>query len=1215
MDFNEYKKRYGYTNINDEDLQEIINTVKEYPENEQSRKMNSYITDYIKKHMDVEMVIRYIQKLRTPTEITRQVAINKLSSTFNWLERIQYEVTPEFIRDLYQESLIKQFLDMMISGKRKSIKEMELNKITKNNKAFKMLLEFYLNKQKIEIEYFEKVFTEVPLNCESNNELYIKAALKDKEAIAEIVKRNQGLVKSVASRYANRGLNFDDLMQEGNIGLLMAIEKFDFKKGFSFSTYASYWIRQEINRGIANQARMIRVPVHVYEDLNKFLWKQSQLEAFLGHQPTLQELVQHLGLTEEQIQEYLRLGAEPASLETNIGEDEDSELINFIADSNSVQAEEIIEKFSANEIIEIVKEILTEKEWKVLILRFGLVDGTSHTLEEVAQLFGLTRERIRQIETKALQKIKSSPKIKHYNDIDYKDIFQNKVGIQKQNELKKVYDLKEIHPDLTFDLFKQFAVFFKETDMKNFCMYHGISLKYNCLYLPKKQEYPESFKRYMQYIEEEFRTLYEHYLVLTNVRKMENDKIEDSLKKYMINHYLNFRFPEFTYKELTRKVADLPINQRKIMYLRFGKNLLEFHSFPKDGKNYYAMLGKAFKTIQTEKSLEYGNYLQKKYSNLTLEQLQNYVEQLPKTYRNILYQHYGTTLDSYYSFLENRTKNSNLTEIAIRKLDEIINGKQEKDVKHTSKEKSVLEEKLKEYTLEEIQNAVIILKKEYKYVLCLRHGNCLDEFKPFPNTKPYMFFKKIYEEAIEELKEVLYKEKFPKKYEAREQKRKEQMALREERKKAEAKKSSSRAKSHHNILFTEDKELVKWAVGELKEASQEILYLRNGKELNLVRDWPPAPKDKCKNYYYVRYNQIIKQVEILIANKKNGVVTQKKVKEPKTSILTKYTSEEIAYAYEYLSEKNKEIFKLRHGETLSELLPWPPIPEGKSTNYYYTMYYQISLKIEKILGHKEIGESVQAKPIVRKTKKNIINLLSHEELVTKVSNLTLEEQQLLKLRHGETLTETLPWPEIPAGKCKNHYYAKYRRIVQKLMEPVQVEVSQEIIAPVVEKSLTSKQILNTEIIVNPIYKKKKIDVEHVQYKVNKMNCKDLYDKLYKQFYALYYEIIEEEIMKKIILYAISSYDRSEGLSIDLSAYFKTETEIMYYLQNKYRESINEEEKLTILITLEAIYKGKLRQIDYSITDARISSIIESELINYTGKLPFSVQIMKRQLQK
>ena len=255
------------------------------------------------------------------------------------------------------------------------------------------------------------------LTMEEELELADRIMAGDQEAKTILAEANLRLVVSIAKRYVGRGMLFLDLIQEGNIGLMKSVEKFDVGKGFKFSTYPTWWIRQAITRAIADQARTIRVPVHMVETINKLARIQRQMTLELNREPSEEELAEKMGTSVEKIREIYKISQEPVSLETPIGEEDDSHLGDFVPDERNMSPEEYATNEMLKDEISEVLLTLTEREEKVIRLRFGLEDGKSRTLEEVGQMFGVTRERIRQIEAKALRKLRHpsrSRKLKDY---------------------------------------------------------------------------------------------------------------------------------------------------------------------------------------------------------------------------------------------------------------------------------------------------------------------------------------------------------------------------------------------------------------------------------------------------------------------------------------------------------------------------------------------------------------------------------------------------------------------------------------------------------------------------------------------------------------------------------------------------------------------------------------------------------------------------------
>ncbi|MCR5144199.1 MAG: RNA polymerase sigma factor RpoD [Lachnospiraceae bacterium] len=268
------------------------------------------------------------------------------------------------------------------------------------------------------VRMYLKEIGKVPLlTADEEIELAKRMELGDPEAKKKLAEANLRLVVSIAKKYVGRGMLFLDLIQEGNLGLIKAVEKFDYRKGYKFSTYATWWIRQAITRAIADQARTIRIPVHMVETINKLIRVSRQLLQELGREATPEEIAAEMDIPVERVREILKISQEPVSLETPIGEEEDSHLGDFIQDDNVPVPVEAATYTLLREQLNEVLDTLTERERKVLILRFGIEDGRSRTLEEVGKEFNVTRERIRQIEAKALRKLRHpsrSRKLKDY---------------------------------------------------------------------------------------------------------------------------------------------------------------------------------------------------------------------------------------------------------------------------------------------------------------------------------------------------------------------------------------------------------------------------------------------------------------------------------------------------------------------------------------------------------------------------------------------------------------------------------------------------------------------------------------------------------------------------------------------------------------------------------------------------------------------------------
>ena len=384
---------------------EAINKVNEKNEKEKNKDKNSNIKSG--KNQEVKKEPSAI--LRELTELGKAKGMLTYKEVMDAFEKI--DLPPDKIERIY-DALERMGIDVLPEAD-EEIEEIDLEEDPELSIPEGITIDD-------PVRMYLKEIGKVPLlTAEEEIELAKRMEAGEEEPKKRLAEANLRLVVSIAKRYVGRGMLFLDLIQEGNLGLIKAVEKFDYRKGFKFSTYASWWIRQAITRAIADQARTIRIPVHMVETINKLIRVSRQLLQELGREPTPEEIAHEMGLSEDKVREIMKISQEPVSLETPIGEEEDSHLGDFIPDDDAPAPDESAAFTLLKEQLIDVLDTLTPREEKVLRLRFGLDDGRARTLEEVGKEFNVTRERIRQIEAKALRKLRHpsrSKKLKDYLD-------------------------------------------------------------------------------------------------------------------------------------------------------------------------------------------------------------------------------------------------------------------------------------------------------------------------------------------------------------------------------------------------------------------------------------------------------------------------------------------------------------------------------------------------------------------------------------------------------------------------------------------------------------------------------------------------------------------------------------------------------------------------------------------------------------------------------
>jgi RNA polymerase primary sigma factor len=706
--------------------------------------------------MTIDIIINYINNLNIDLSMNSSKIKIKLLSLDNFLENIDYDLTIFDAEVLLKHPVYKTLFDKRF-GKLKKISDIEYQNFVENNYNFMTICDLYLDLNNIEVIYKddnkENNRNNKYLSYEETIEACKRVEQGDTSARDLLITSNIPLVRSIVKSFLGYGIEYEDLLQEGTIGLMKAVERFDYRKGFRFSTYASWWIKQAMERAIADQARAIRIPVHMVELINRKNVAFKRLESSLNREPTLEELSKELNLPLTKINEIMYYSNRIVSTNTKVGE-EDTELELLLPDEKVSVEKTAVGNISKSEAIEFLKNsgLLSKREYEVIALRYGLEDDKSRTLQEVSKTYNVTRERIRQIEAKALAKIRRSGYFS--KELNFYAL-ANKKQIKAKNLETDYFNVKSINPRLNLDLFLDLVKLLPSSDQEFYISYRGISLEERCLKKIYKRTYPEIAISFGIYIEDRIREMFEYYMSIIKNNDFNRETALNEVAIYMKNVNLHFMFPSYNFKELYAAVKTLDDVDKNILVMRFGSNLKEYYEFPSD-KDYNVLLNKALKDLSKSlkqvrtnppKKCKVPDFVIKYKGKYTVEQLVEFIDKLDSKYKNIIYLRNGKNLDSINRYPTDKEyyQYANLYTSAMRKLDNLIKNNQ-----------SIIDEVPHEKLVEVVKT----LSEKRQEIMYLRHGKNLDQTLPWPipSDGKQQYYNNSYNLAVSKIRSIIKKE-------------------------------------------------------------------------------------------------------------------------------------------------------------------------------------------------------------------------------------------------------------------------------------------------------------------------------------------------------------------------------------------------------------------------------------------------------------------------
>ncbi len=1014
------KDEYSFLNISEEEFLKIYNKAKEEKDNF-LLDFQKIMLEYMKKNVTIENIILYLKQLNLKPKFSLNQSLTILKKWLKLLENVDYVFTKEDYRKINESTLFQSIYQKIIHNSQ--INEEDYQKICETSIILETLLNNYIEENELSVTseleevdldeeeilkeialvdstkiYLEEINEVDLLTFEEEQELGRRIKEGDLEAKKKLTEANLRLVVSVAKKYLGRGMLFLDLIEEGNLGLIAAVEKFDYQKGNKFSTYATWWIKQAITRALANKTRAIRIPTYKVLEINKMYQEIENLKKKLGREPERYEIALELDKTEKEIEDLITLSLEITSLDKTYGDEKDSTLGDFIPDEKMASPEKIVLDESLKIKLKEVLNDLTKREQEVLILRFGLDDGSPRTLEEVGKIYHLTRERIRQIEAKALKDLREpskAQKIKHY----YKEDNNEKKVTQVENKNvpvevieNQVFSIKQIHNDLSLEQIIKLLDLFPLEESRFFCQYNGIIKSKNMLINVKRKELNREENEKLNQITKELIEMAKRYYQAVYFEKEKSEDALEELKikigkkdekqeKVVINELNTSRnekkienqeknlngkkvrvIKDITKKDTIKQIPDEILKmilslfdeeEQNVFYLRHGKNLKEKHLFSELNLNNMQM--EEYKKIYENSLVKLAKFY---------EILKKVMCILAPVQKEVYILKHGENLNQsnpfpevpkgkcakYYNVLYNSSR---------KKIRVFLEQNKEFILDGTFDEKKIPK---KENIIEIIPHQIlkkllVLLTPNQQKIFYLKHGEGLDKNNKFPKA-PVDKGRNYYNIAYKNIKEKLlnfYNEN-------------EEALL-----KGTFDYNKLKVPTPHNrtnLLEIIPQFILIKLIEILTPFEKETIYLRHGNSLDETKKFPKEPKNKASNYYYVIYDRAKNKLiqfynenrKSLLNNtfdytkleRKTKVSKEKRLFDEALEPLTKENinalipPEILKNMLVFLTELEKMVVLFRHGENGDQNLKMPPSPEEKSKSYYYAIYSNACKKLLKI---------------------------------------------------------------------------------------------------------------------------------------------------------------------------------------------------------------------------------------------------------------------------